>query len=89
MKRILAVLSPASHHIGARFDGAQKQRDRFRRVLKIGVQSHNDISSRLVKAGENRGVLSKIAAEFDDDQVRIFGLEVLKDIQRLFRPGAH
>ena len=69
--RVLPFHPPAADHIVALVDLVQQQGNVGRVVLQVGVQRHDHVAARQIKASSEGCRLAKIAAKADDFQVRV------------------
>jgi len=63
---ILAVLSPAVHHVVAFFELLHDAGDVLRIILEIGVQGNDDLSPGVIKSGGNGSGLPEVANKLQD-----------------------
>ena len=84
-ERILAVLAPAAHDVGAALERLDHRRQVARIVLQIAVQRRDVAPARVLEAGCERRGLPEVAPQPDHPHVGIDGLEPCQDLEALVR----
>ena len=69
-ERVVASRLPSRNEVEAFVELREHLRDLGRIVLEIGVDGHHELSLSLEEAGLQRGGLSEVPAQMDDDHVR-------------------
>ena len=60
---VLAIASHGPDDVEAVADGGHQPGDFLRRILEVGVESHDDVAATLVETGHDGGVLTVVAVE--------------------------
>ena len=77
-KVVAAMFAPAADDVVTLFELSEEVRDFAGVMLQIAVHGKDEVALGVIKASGESGGLTKVAAEFDDEDTAIYGGDLFK-----------